>query len=191
MVFLTLVGCSNGTSKAKNSVSTKSNKGTTLTNTTTATTAEINQDVFSVTSEPKETDIKYVQGKYKEVDSALAILSDYYIKGINSVSNEIVSSNLNSGSDGKDVWTISSLSDKDKKSLDLDLQQIDNQVGSKIVKVTADNFQWNTILAGNDKTDMSLNFNLILTSDKGDQYTSTNMMDVFIRNGKLNFRIYP
>ena len=203
VVILSFVGCTNGTKEAtkkevKNTAIAETNTVTnnassdSSTSTSSSSNTESNVDGLSkVTGEQQNTELQYEKGKYKEVDEAFAIVKDYYLNGIDAVSSKIVSAEFDGSKDEAYKWSAVALTDKEKKSLDLNYQSILNQTNSKIKDITINNYKWSSPVGGTPKYIIAIQFALTITNDKGDSYAISDYMEIIKNSTELKFHLCP
>ncbi|MDP4146544.1 MAG: hypothetical protein Q8936_19045 [Bacillota bacterium] len=158
-------------------------------NDTSASNYKLAGDTFTVIKESETTDLQYEKGKYPEVDAAFAIIKEYYLNGIDAVSNKIVSTDFDSSRNDEDKWATVPLTDKDKKQLDLDYQSFKNQVTDKIQDITIEKYQWETTIGGVSKYSIDLTLNLVIKTDKGDSYSVPSYVTVLNKDGNMKIHI--
>jgi hypothetical protein len=206
--MLSFVGCTNSTkkdtkedanattvtnqdeSKSKSNDTEKKTSNDNSTNTNSSSnTSSASNSVFTVINEAEATDLKYESGKYKEVDEALSIIKDYYLKGINAVSSKLVSMEYDDSKEDADKWFAVPLSDQEKTQLDLSYQSMKNQLKANIQDVSVESYTWEKAVGGNPKYTIDITFKLIVKTDKGDSYSTNCYASALIKNGSVKIQI--
>ncbi|MBK1812769.1 hypothetical protein JHL18_19285 [Clostridium sp. YIM B02505] len=209
VMMLSFVGCTNSTkkdtkedakvttvtnkddskSKSNDTEKSTSDNSTSTNSSSNTSTSSTGNSGFTVIKESEYTDLKYENGKYKEVDEALSIVKDYYLKGINAVSNKLVSMEYDDSKEDADKWFAVPLTDKEKTQLDLNYQSMKNQIKDNIQDISVDSYTWEKAVGGNPKYAIDITFKLVIKTDKGDSYSTSCYVSALNKDGNIKLQI--
>lgn len=145
---------------------------------------------FSIPISVEEnTEVAYSAGTYAEVDRAIDLYNKYLTDGLDSVSSELIYSDLDEDYNA----VLVAPTDTYLKDLQLMRESIQNNITGKIVKATPANIEYSKGLkATEDEPDaIDLQIKLIIKVDSGNEYSHSAFVTVFNDKGVLKYQIRP